>query len=34
MGDEYSQLASLVEYMTPEVVHQVSSENDYVSCRL
>jgi hypothetical protein len=30
MGDEYSQLASLVVYMTPEAVHQVSSEGDNV----
>jgi hypothetical protein len=30
MGDEYSQLASLVVYMSPEAVHQVSSERGYV----
>jgi hypothetical protein len=34
MGDEYFQPASLVVYMTPEAVHQVSSEGHYVGYRL
>jgi len=34
MDGEYSRLASLVGYMTPEGVHQVSSEGDYMGHHL